>query len=104
LILKNGLWIPAGVFPYGQHDHLTMVAYDYEMMVTPVTNQQYARFLNEALASGELLSLEMLMVEAGEQVWFEEGAAGYYPGDPFNGYKHEEEIRPGELSLYLPIE
>jgi formylglycine-generating enzyme len=94
-------WIPAGVFPYGQHDHLTMVAYDYEMMVTPVTNQQYARFLNEALASGEI-ELGDVMVEAGEQVWFEEGAAGYYPGDPFNGYKHEEEIRPG-VKLYLPI-
>lgn len=92
--------IPAGVFPYGQHDRMTMVAYDYEMMVTPVTNQQYARFLNEALAAG-VIELGEEEVEAGEQVWIVEGAAGFYPGDPFNGYKHEEEIRPG-VKLYLP--
>jgi formylglycine-generating enzyme required for sulfatase activity len=93
--------IPAGPFPYGQHDHATEVDYDYEMMVTTVTNEQYARFLNEALAAGEV-RLGEVEVEAGEQTWTETGVAGFYPGDPFDGYKHEEEIRAGD-KLYLPL-
>jgi formylglycine-generating enzyme len=92
--------VPAGVFPYGQHDQMTTVEYGYEMMVTPVTNEQYARFLNEAFDLG-LIWLGAVEVEAGEQVWLEEGAVGLYPGDHFYGYKHEEEIKPGE-KLYLP--
>lgn len=94
-------FISAGVFPYGQHDHMTNVDYDYEIMVTTVTNEQYARFLNEALADGAV-SLGQVEVEAGEQVWVEEGAYGFYPGDPFDGYKHEEEIRAGD-KLYIPL-
>jgi formylglycine-generating enzyme len=101
--VDRGEWalIPAGTFPYGQHDHMTMVDYDYEMMVIPVTNEQYARFLNEALEMG-IIRLGAVEVEAGEQVWIEEGAAGFYPGDTFSGYKHEEEITPGE-KLFLPL-
>lgn len=94
--------IPAGAFPYGQHDHITEVDHDYEMMVTPVTNEQYARFLNEALAAS-VISVGEVEVEAGEQVWAEVGAHGFYPGDPYDGYKHEEEIKPGE-KLYFPTE
>jgi formylglycine-generating enzyme len=92
--------VPAGVFPFGQHDQMTAVDYDYEMMITPVTNHQYARFLNEALSLG-LSRIGEVEVEAGEQAWIEVGAVGYYPGDPFVGYKHEEEIKPGE-KLFLP--
>lgn len=93
--------IPAGTFPFGQHDHPTLVDYNYEMMVTPVTNEQYARFLNEALAAGAIRTGEV-QVEAGEQVWLEQGVMGFYPGDPYDGYKHEEEIRAGD-KLYLPL-
>ncbi len=93
--------VPAGVFPYGQHDHMTEVDYDYEIMVTDVTNAQYANYLNQALAAGET-SLGAVEVEAGESVWTLEGVAGYYPGDPFDGYKHEEQIRAGN-KLYLPL-
>ena len=42
--------IPAGEFPNGQHDHITDMNYDYQIMVTDVTNEQYAQFLNEAVA------------------------------------------------------
>jgi len=93
--------IPAGVFPYGQHDHLTPVDYDFEMMVTPVTNEQYARFLNEALAA-DAVRIGEVEVETGEQVWVKEGIAGFYPGDPFDGYKHEEEIKAGD-KLFVPM-
>jgi formylglycine-generating enzyme required for sulfatase activity len=94
--------VPAGEFPYGQHDHMTLVDYDYEMMVTDVTNEQYARFLNTALADGTI-SVGEVEVEAGEKIWTEEGAYGFHPGDPFNGYKHEEEIKAGD-KLYIPFE
>ena len=81
--------IPAAEFLMGLHSHETMVDYDYEMMVTDVTNAQYAEFLNLALASGEL-ELE------GEQV------VGFYPGDEFHGFRHEEPIEAGNW-LHVPF-
>ena len=93
--------IPAGEFPYGQHEYITMVDYDYEIMVTPVTNEQFASYLNEALASGTI-RLGEVEVEAGDEIWIEEGVSGFYPGDPFDGYKHEEEIKPGD-KLHMPL-
>jgi len=94
--------VPAGDFPFGQHDHLTAVDYDYEIMITPVTNAQYARYLNEALAAG-VIRIGEVEIEAGETVWVEEGVAGYYPGEPYDGYKHEEEIKPGD-KLFMPLQ
>jgi formylglycine-generating enzyme required for sulfatase activity len=93
--------IPAGEFPYGQHDHITMVNYDYQIMVTDVTVEQYTTFLNEAVASGDITVGEF-EIEAGETIWSEEGAGGFYEGDPFDGYKHEEEIKAGD-KLYVPL-
>ncbi len=92
--------VPAGEFPYGQHDHMTFVD-DYEIMITNVTNEQYARFLNEALAA-DVIRIGEVEVEAGEVVQLLYGVAGYYPGDPFDGYKHEEEIKAGD-KLYIPL-
>ena len=94
--------VPAGEFPYGQHDHMTSVDYDYEIMITDVTNAQYARFLNQALADGTL-HIGAVEVEAGENVSLHEGVYAYYPGDPFHGYEHEEEIKAGD-KLYVPFE
>jgi len=93
--------VPAGEFPYGQHDHITMVDYDYQVMVTDVTVEQYATFLNEAIASGDI-SIGEFELEAGETIWTEEGVGGFYEGDPFDGYKHEEEIKAGD-KLYVPL-
>ena len=92
--------VPAGEFPYGQHDHMTMVE-AYEIMITDVTNEQYGRFLNEALATG-VIRIGDVEVVAGETVQVLYGAAGYYPGDPFDGYEHEEEITAGD-KLYIPL-
>lgn len=79
--------VPAGEFLYGQHEKETDIPYDYQIMVTPVTNAQFADYLNQAVASGTLKI-------TGEQV------SGYYPGDPFHGVKHEEPIEPGDWPHY----
>jgi len=93
--------IPAGEFPYGQHDHMTMVDYDYEVMVTDVTVEQYTDYLNQALAEGEVYIGEFEM-EIGEVVQRDEGVGGFYPGDPFDGYKHELEVKAGDY-IYVPF-
>ncbi len=82
--------IPAGAFGWGQHNHPETIDYDYEMMVTDVTNAQYAGFLNEALAEGAV------KVD-GERI------VAYYPGDDFHGGRHEERIDPGDY-IYIPLD
>lgn len=93
--------IPEGEFPAGQHDHITALDYDYEIMVTDVTNEQYARYLNSALAD-ETIEIGTLAVRQGEDTQQVYGIFGYYPGDPFHGYKHEREISAG-LKLHIPL-
>ncbi|MCP4415184.1 MAG: formylglycine-generating enzyme family protein [Chloroflexi bacterium] len=93
--------IPAGDFPMGQENMITAVDYDYQIMITDVTVEQYVNFLNEALASGNV-SVGEFEVEAGEVIWQEEGVGGFYEGDPFDGYKHEEEVKAGN-HLYMPL-
>ena len=78
--------IPAGSFPAGAHDTPTPLDYAYEMMVTDVTNAQYARFLTEAVAAGAVRL-------ADGQV------TGAYPGDVFRAVKHEKEIPAGDYRL-----
>ena len=75
--------IPAGGFLSGQHPKLTDVDYDYQIMTTLVTNQQYADYLNQALPAGVVKLIDQDIV-------------AYYPGEPFQGMKHEEEIKPGD--------
>ena len=75
--------VPGGAFLKGPHLHLTEMDYDFEIMVTDVTNQQYANYLNEALAAGSI-KLE------GDEI------KGYYPGDKFDHYHHEVEITEGD--------
>jgi formylglycine-generating enzyme required for sulfatase activity len=82
--------VPAGTFFFGQHAHPTAVDYDFEVMVTDVTNAQYADYLNQALAEG--------WVERTENT-----IQGYYPGDVFHGFKHEEPIEAGEW-LHVPLD
>lgn len=75
--------VPAGDFYKGQHNHVTSVPYDFEIMVTNVTNAQYTSYLNEALAKGTIKIVDGVVM-------------GYYPGDPFQGYKHEFVIEEGD--------
>ncbi len=80
--------IPAGEFHFGQFDEIESTA-AYEIMVTDVTTQQYADFLNAAVADGAL------KVEG-------DSVLGNYPGDEFYGVKHELEIKAGDWE-YIPL-
>jgi formylglycine-generating enzyme required for sulfatase activity len=82
--------IPSGEFLMGLHEHETLVDYDYETMVTDVTNAQYANYLNEALAEG-VVSIE------------NDRVVGFYPGDEFHAHEHEEEIPTGDY-VHLPLD
>ena len=78
--------IPAGEYLEGQFDHEAEITNDYEIMVTNVTNAQYADFLNQALAAGEVT------IEGN-------AVTGFYPGDAFGGHEHEMEITAGNWEL-----
>jgi formylglycine-generating enzyme required for sulfatase activity len=80
--------VPAGEFYFGQHED-TEFTDAYEIMVTDVTAQQYADYLNAAVADGTL------KVEG-------DSVLGYYPGDEFRGVKHELEIKAGDWQ-YIPL-
>lgn len=102
--IDPGSWaiVPAGEFPSGQHDHLTDLDHDYQIMITDVTNQQYADYLNAALGDGIISIIDVDVIENENNTsWY--GVAGYYPGDPFDGYKHEDRIDAGD-KLYLPLQ
>lgn len=83
--LDQDRWVrvPAGAFPMGQHEHESVIDHGYEVMVAPVTNEQYAGYLNEALTAGKVRIAE-------------EKVNGYYPGDTFHGGRHEEEVPAGD--------
>ena len=72
--------IPAGVFYTGMIHHEDQIDYDYQMMLTHVTNAQYAKYLAEAYAK------KFIKIR-------EDSVMGDYKGDPFDGYLHEEEIQ-----------
>ncbi len=81
--------IPAGKFYSGQFNFEKMIDYDFDMMVTHVTNLQFAEYLNKALKDGSI------KIEGDEVV-------GYYPGDEFHGGRHEEEIPAGDY-IHIPL-
>ena len=54
LLPVEWITIPAGEFTWGMQDEIRSIAYDYEIMKYEVTNHQYAAFLEEALAAGEI--------------------------------------------------
>ena len=81
--------IPAGEFLEGLHRHEVMIEKAYEIMVTDVTNEQYVRYLNEALAKG---SIKVAV----------DSVSGFYSGDPFDGFKHEFRIMAGD-KLHLNL-
>jgi formylglycine-generating enzyme required for sulfatase activity len=82
--------VPAGEFVTGRTEHEASIDYDYEVMVTDVTNAQYADYLNEALVAGDIRI-------DGDNI------VGFYPGDEFGGFRHEEEIAAGEWP-HIPLD
>jgi len=83
--------VPAGEFPSGQNDHMIDIDYDYQIMITNVTNEQYARYLNDAVTDGSIDIGDVEVIE-NENTTIIYGIYGPYPGDPFDGYKHEDRI------------
>lgn len=81
--------VPAGDFAMGIHSALTPMPQAYEIMVTDVTNAQYAQYLNVALASGAV------KIKNGNVM-------GSYAGDLFRGARHEERIDAGDW-IHVPI-
>ena len=81
--------IPSGEFYFGQHEDVETTA-AYQIMITDVTTAQYASFLNEALAAGYVKIDDDQIV-------------GYYPGDEFRGFKHEEPIEAGDW-IFIPLD
>jgi sulfatase modifying factor 1 len=82
--------VPAGSFLSGQFNHPETIAYDYQIMITDVTVEQYVEFLNVALADGTL------KIDS-------EKVVGFYPGDVFHHVKHEIEIPAGDY-IYVPLD
>lgn len=82
--------VPAGEFLQGQFSKETIIDYDYEIMVTPVTVAQYADYLNQALSANEVKIVDNNIV-------------GYYPGEPFQAGRHEEEFSAGDY-VHVPLE
>lgn len=82
--------IPTGEFLSGQFNEPVMIADDYEIMITDVTVAQYIDFLNTAISDGTI------KVEDGQ-------ITGFYPGDAFNGARHEVEIAAGEY-IIVPLD
>ncbi|MBI5945681.1 MAG: SUMF1/EgtB/PvdO family nonheme iron enzyme [Chloroflexi bacterium] len=80
--------VPEGEFFYGQFNEEEYTP-AFEVMVTDVTAQQYADFLNAAFAEG------YVKVDG-------DNIVGNYPGDPFHGVKHELEIKAGDWA-YIPL-
>ncbi|MEE8357614.1 MAG: SUMF1/EgtB/PvdO family nonheme iron enzyme [Anaerolineales bacterium] len=93
--------VPAGEFPSGQNDHMIDIDYDYQIMITNVTNEQYARYLNGAVTDG-LNDIGDVEVIENENTTIIYGVYGPYPGDPFDGYKHEDRIEAGD-KLHYPL-
>jgi len=83
-------FIPAGEYLKGQFDHEAILDYDYEIMITNVTNSQFVQFLNEA-SEKKIISVKNNQI------------TGYYPGDNFTAYKHEKEISEGDW-IYMPLD
>jgi formylglycine-generating enzyme required for sulfatase activity len=94
--------VPAGVYPSGQHDHPVDLDYDYQIMISDVTVQQYATYLGKALQAG-LIQIGSVKVIEDENISSVYGVIGDYAGDPFDGYKHEDSIEAGEKLLF-PLE
>jgi serine/threonine-protein kinase len=94
--------VPAGKFPSGQHDHIVDLDYDYEIMITDVTVQQYTKYLNQAIKEGSIRVGDVDVIE-NENITSTYGVVGDYDGDPFDGYEHEDPIDAGE-KLHLPLE
>ncbi len=91
--VETGKWvlIPAGKFYAGQFNEETEINYDYEIMLTDVTNQMFADYLNKALSEGKV------KVKDGKVL-------GYYKGEKYYGFRHELKIPEGDNYPYFILD
>jgi len=89
LTVSSDAWVtvPAGHFMSGLNHHDINIPYDFDIMVTEVTNSQYVKYLNTAMAQN------LLTVKDGVVI-------GPYKGDKFHGGRHEIEIAAGDYPYY----
>lgn len=87
---ESWAFVPAGEYIKGQYDIEGYVDHDYEIMVTEVTNAQYAKYLGEALAAGTIT------INENNEVF------GFYPGDENTGGKHEYPV-PAQDYIQIPL-
>ena len=64
------IFVPAGEFTTGVENTILWLDYDYEIMMYPVTNIQYLKYLAEEIANGNL-------------EYKDDGIYGYYNGDDY---------------------
>lgn len=76
------VFVKAGKVFTGQFYEEEEIDYDFEIMKTPVTNEQYVNYLNKALRDGKI-KIENNTV------------MGFYKGDEFSGFRHELKIEKG---------
>jgi len=81
--------VPAGEFSFGEHNEKVNIDYAYDIMVTDVTNAQFAKYLNKAIVEGKIKIGDNQVV-------------GFYPGDKFIGKRHEKKIDAGDYA-HMPI-
>jgi sulfatase modifying factor 1 len=81
--------VPAGEFSFGEHNEKVNIDYAFDLMVTDVTNAQFAKYLNKAIAESKIKIANNQIV-------------GFYPGDKFTGKRHEKKIDAGDY-LHMPI-
>lgn len=82
--------VPAGPFLQGQFNEEVVIENGFKIMATPVTNAQFAAFLNDALAAGAVKKNDN-QIEV------------HYAGDPFNAGRHEEEVPEGYY-IVIPLD
>ncbi|MRS03351.1 hypothetical protein EG832_09040, partial [bacterium] len=82
--------VPAGDFLAGQFDETVAMDSDYQIMVTDVTVAQYVNYLNSSLADGTLRLTENKVTV-------------FYPGDFYQGAKHEIRIEAGDY-IVVPLD
>ncbi len=83
--------IPKGRFYAGQFLKETDINYDYKIMLTDVTNQMFADYLNKALSEGKI------KVKNGKVL-------GYYKGEKYYGFRHELKIPEGDNYPYFHLD
>ncbi len=89
LTISSDAWVTvkAGHFLSSLNHHDINIPYDFDIMVTEVTNSQYADYLNTAMAQ-KLITVK------------DDVVMGHYKGDKFHGGRHEIELAAGDYPYY----